>query len=170
MKRKIRSRRWPAVVLGMAMLGGVSTALAETVYVTDTANVLSDEGPAATLLATAPQGTAMTVIARNGDWINVQVTLADGSTVTGWVFSSNVQSTRPGGDFFSGLTGGGNATASDVSASAASKGLNPEAADWAKNNNLDPTLELKMEKDRSLVTPADLAAFRTLSDGTKLGR
>jgi uncharacterized protein YgiM (DUF1202 family) len=165
-----RSRRWAAVVLGAAMLGGVSAAWGEVVYVTDSANVLSDEGPASTTVANAPSGTALTVIARDGNWINVQLTISDGSTVSGWVLSTAVQSSKPGGDALSGLFGGGNAQASDVSASAASKGLGDQAADYARTNNMSPANELKMEHDRGLASFADWKAFCTLADGATLGK
>jgi hypothetical protein len=112
----------------------------------------------------------MNVISRDGDWINVQLMLADGSSVTGWVLAATVQSSAPGGNLLAGLSGGNNASASDVTATAASKGLNPEASDWAKTNNLDPTLELKMEADRKKITGADWKSFRALPDGTKLGK
>jgi uncharacterized protein YgiM (DUF1202 family) len=169
-KRHSRSQQWALAAAGMSMLAGVSAARAEVVYVTDSANVLSDEGPASTTVANAPSGTALTVIARDGDWINVQLTTTDGNTVMGWVLSTAVQSSKPGDNALAGLFGGSNSSASDVSASAASKGLGDQAADYAKNNNMSTALELKMEHDRSLVSSADWKAFCALPDGKTLGK
>ncbi len=155
-----------------AALLATATARAETVYVADSANVLSDPSSASTTLLIAPKGTAMTVLSRQDDWIQIQTKDAKGNQVTGWVFGTQVQNSAPGGFDFSGAFGGGNAGASEATATAAGKGLSPNALDFAKTQNLDPKFATEMETQRSAVTNAMWEAFRVTPDapGGKLGK
>ena len=145
-----------------------ATARAEDVYVSDSANVLDNPGPASNTLLIANRGTALTVIERQGDWIHVQTVDAQGNNLQGWVLGTQVSGSRPGADFGAAF-GGGNAGASEASAAAAGKGLDGAALDYAKSQNLDPKGAKEMEDERKTVTAAMWKAFCDSPEG-KLGK
>jgi hypothetical protein len=148
-------KRLSALFLGMALLG--ATALAEDIWIkAETVQIRAGKGAVYPVIATVPKGTKLTVIAREGHWIQVQV-----QDQLGYVFDGSVSSQEvgSGGNLLADLGAGSNA--SDMSSGAAGKGLAPEAETWASGANLNSGPMNKLIDFRKHLDPKLWESFTT---------
>ena len=108
----------------------------------------SPDGLANVVTSVDPGGT-LTILDQQGDFYHVKT--ADGKE--GFVARSAVDP----GALDSGIIGGG--TASEMSTAGASRGLTPEAVQYAGNHHIDPALAKHIEDVRKKITTAQWVQF-----------
>ncbi len=111
-----------------------------------------------TVVVTAKKGQALTVLAREGSWLKVQL-----GDKQGYVFEKAISQKKIGaGQGLGDMMAGGDST-SGMSTAAAGKGLDQMAEDYAKNKNMDPKVVDVMIDRNKAITDAERQAF--MSDG-----
>ena len=150
--RKLLRALFSAAVVGV---GGVALAqAAEQVFVNRPAlQIRETKGPVG-VVATAKKGDALTVIAREGNWLKVRLGDKEGYVMANSISAKQVKGGPGAGDL---LAGG--SQADEASAAAAAKGLRPEARDYAKAKNLDPKIVDQMMERNTAITAAEWTAF-----------
>jgi hypothetical protein len=109
-------------------------AMADQVWIkSEEVQIRTGKGAVYPVIATAEKGAELTVVAREGHWIQVQV-----GTQVGYVFDGSVSPDKVsgGGNLLASM--GAGADASSLSSGAAAKGLAPEADQYAASKNIDP--------------------------------
>lgn len=153
-----RSRRalralFTAAVVG---IGGVALAqAAEQVYVqASQAKIWRGKGPVG-LVATVDKNQQLTVLAREGKWLKVQV-----GDKQGYVMETAI-SPKPvkGGASAADVLAGGSDT-SGMDTSLAGRGLSEEAEAYAKAKNLDPKVVEQMIQRNRAITYEEWVAFQ----------
>ena len=128
---KQRRAAW-AVLLAMGIFA--AGALADSVWIkSEQVDIRSGKGAVYPVIKSVPKGTELTVVAREGHWIKVQIGDQQGYVFDGATSPDKVGS---GGNLLASL--GAGADASNMSSGAAAKGLAPEADQWAASKNIDP--------------------------------
>jgi uncharacterized protein YgiM (DUF1202 family) len=125
---------------------GVGDVLAESVYVqAKTAQLRAGKTSLDKITANLRYGDALEVLRRDGTWIEVKTGTGD----RGWIFANKVSSTKPSGDD-SDLASLGKSfrrkEASDVTASAGSRGLDKVSEGYARQAGI--TKEVQDSVDR----------------------
>ena len=145
----ISNRKWRGVAIAAVVCGAAATsaARAEDVYVAKPSVVVREgKGSVHPAVATVRKGERLTVVAREGKWLKVQV-----GKRQGYVFDASVSPTPVRGGPSLGEALGSNAEASRTSAGAAAKGLEPQAEAYADEKNLDrEPLEEMVRLNRSI--------------------
>ena len=133
-----------------------STAIAEDIYVKSAiANVYTDEGSYYPLVCKKPQGTAFTVVSRDGHWVQVQAPAQPPDpAVQGYVFDDALQPTPVASGVFSGVK-----STALVSASAAGRTVGPGALEFANSKNLNPKPMTDLEAYNAGLDPKEFIAF-----------
>ena len=137
-------------------VGGVTLAqAAEQLFVNRPALPIREgKGGAYNAVATAKQGEALTVIAREDNWIKVQY-----GDKQGYVMANSLSAKQiKGSGFGSALAGG--ADAGGLEAGAAGKGLLDDAKDYAKSKGMDPAVVDRMIERNNAVSIAEWDAFQ----------
>jgi hypothetical protein len=160
--------RMPRIALAIATLivAFAGLARAETVYVRSEDASLKSAGDAdASEVATLPRGTELTVVSRQGSWVQVQT-----GGKTGWVHKLKVSPDKPesGGSALSGLSGGTRGTyAQEAESGRAARGLSPMAEKYAQAKALSPESIASVKRmEQYTVTKKEVQSF--LKEG-KLG-
>lgn len=142
-----------AAVIGV---GGVALAqAAEEVYVKAAqVKIWQGKGPVG-LVATAKRNDKLTVLGREDKWMKVQYGDKQGYVMETAISPKQVQGGPGIGDA---LAGGSDTSGLDTGL--ASRGLRPEARDYAKAKNLDPAVVDRMIARNSAITYDEWAAFQ----------
>ncbi|MCY2954384.1 MAG: SH3 domain-containing protein [Planctomycetota bacterium] len=155
----MRHNRRRTIALAAGLLAGTLAAgavLAEDVWVkSESAEIRSGKGAVFPLVAKAEKGAQLTVISREPKgWIKVKV-----GDKEGYVYENSIspQQVKGGGNLFSAM--GAGVEASNLSAGAAGKGLEPQAEDYAKGKRLDPGPMNWLIAFRKKIVPKEWAAF-----------
>ncbi len=134
-------KRHAKVLLAAVIAAGTLTAavgLAEDVWINaQNVEIRSGKGAIYPVIASAPKGTKLTVLAHEGKWFKVQAKDQQGNMQEGYVFESAVSTDEVGGGGNLLANMGAGANASDMSTGAAGKGLNEEAEDYSHGKNMD---------------------------------
>ena len=138
-------------------VGGLCFAQAaatETVWTKQPVVIRDGKSGFATEVVKAKKGDQLTVLAREGPWLKVQL-----GDKQGYVFE-NVTSTKKvgAGQGLGDMMAGGDST-SGMNPAAAGKGLDQMANDYAKNKNMDPKVVDAMIDRNKAITEAERQAF-----------
>jgi hypothetical protein len=109
------------------VLGAASSAFAESAWVkAATVEVREDKGAIYPSVVTVGKGTELSVLKRDGHWVQVQT-----GGKTGWVFDGSISSSKVNGDF--NLMPGANA---EMGTGIAARGLQPGAETYVSSRGL----------------------------------
>jgi uncharacterized protein YgiM (DUF1202 family) len=122
------------VVAAAALAWCACGVLAESVWVkSDSVDLRSGKGAAYGVVASAKKGTELTVVSRDGKWVQVQAAAgAGGAATTGWIYESALSPQKVNGDFFAGMNQG----AAGLNTANAARGLEPETETYASNKHM----------------------------------
>jgi len=136
-----------ATALALAI---TSTALAESLWVKSATTDLR-EGKVAVYpsVATVSKGQEVTVVSRDGKWVQVSA-----AGKTGWVFESALSATKVGGDLT--LTPGATA---EMSTGIAARGLQPGAETYVQSRNLSKAPLEQLIALRKSIGPQEWVTF-----------
>jgi hypothetical protein len=155
----MRHNKRRTIALAVGLLAGTlvtGAVLAEDVWVkSETAEIRSGKGAVFPLVAKAEKGTQLTVISREPKgWIKVKV-----GDKEGYVYENAIsaQQVKGGGNLLAAM--GAGAEASNLSAGAAGKGLEQNAAAYAQGKRLDPRPMDWLIAFRKKIDPRQWAAF-----------
>lgn len=145
------------LALGAIAISLASAAWAEDVWTkTNATPVRAGKGALHKEVDSVKQGTKLTVLAREGKWLKVSYD-KNGKPVEGYVFEGSISNTRVGGDLAGAL--GGRTDTADPSASAAARGLEPQADQYAASKNMDPKVIDRLIELRNSITPEEWEKF-----------
>jgi uncharacterized protein YraI len=141
---------WSA--FAFALLAWASPLLAESVWVqSDNVNIRAGKGPIHPVVANVRKGTELQVLSRDGQWVQVQ---APGAA-PGWVFDTALSPRRVNADAFSNL----NREAAGVNTAAASRGLTPNAEQYAVSKGMSKAPLERLIAIKNRIPPAEGEAF-----------
>jgi len=127
-----------------------SSAFAEDAWVkAATVEIRQDKGAIYPSVATAAKGTQVTVLQRDGHWVQVQT-----AGKTGWVFDGSLSSSKVNGDM--NLMPG---AAAQMSTGIASRGLQPGAESYVSSRGLSKAPLEHLIDLRKKIPPADWKTF-----------
>jgi uncharacterized protein YraI len=141
------------VMAAAALLIGAHAAAAETLWVrSESVDVLSGKGAIYPAVATVRKGQELTVVIRDGKWVQVQA----GNT-TGWVYENSLsaQKVSGGGGMFTISPG----TVAQVNTGAASRGFDESAEQYASNRRLSPAPLQHLVNVSRMIKPAEWEEF-----------
>jgi hypothetical protein len=143
------SRRLRKALL-VAVIGGLAAvAVAENVVMKNDVAVLSDKNPFASTVETVVPNSTLQILSRDGGWVRVRTA----SGKEGFISSDDL----PANTNLSKVTGSGNATGAD--ASLASRGLESDTENYARQKNLNPRDAQLMVDWGKLITRDDVVKF-----------
>jgi hypothetical protein len=119
-----------------------------------TVDLRSGKGAVYPSVATMKKGQEVTVISRDGGWVQVSA-----ANFTGWVFEGSLSKDKVGADF--NLMPGATA---EMGTGAAARGLQPGAEDYVKSHGVSKVPLEHLMTVRANIKPAEWAAFSKLSD------
>jgi uncharacterized protein YraI len=145
----MKTRHWGiATVLLLAV--GASTAWAESAWVKSaTVDVREGKGAVYPSVMTVAKGQELTVVSRDGKWVQVQ---AGGKT--GWVYETALSSSKVGGD----VNFGGGATA-EMGTGVAARGLQPGAESYVQSRHLSKAPLEQLIAIRTNISPQEWVTF-----------
>jgi uncharacterized protein YraI len=119
--------RKSAILTSALALGVAATAFGESAWVKPaTLDLHQGKGAVFPTVVTVPKGTELTVVSRDGHWVQVQA-----GSQTGWVFDGSISSSKVGGDVS--LMPGANA---EMGTGIAARGLEPGAEVYVSSRGL----------------------------------
>ncbi len=147
-----------AASLATAALCFAQTPATEEVWATQAVQIREGKSGFSTVVVSAKKGDKLTVLAREGPWLKVQL-----GDKQGYVFEKAISQKKIGaGQGLGDMMAGGDST-SGMSTAAAGKGLDQMAEDYAKNKNMDPKVVDVMIDRNKAITDAERQAF--MSEG-----
>ena len=167
--RSVRSKRRTvaSAALGLSLLlGAASQARAETLYVrSEDATLRSAADAGASEVGPVARGTELTVVSRDGSWIQVQ---AGGKS--GWIHKLKTAADKPdtGGGALASLGGGSrDSYVKEAESGRAARGLSPMAEKYAQNKALSPeSIAAVKRMEQVVISKKEIEGF--LKEG-KLG-
>ncbi len=139
------------LVAALTLAVGASAAFAESLWVqSESVDLRSGKGAVYPTVGTAKKGTELTVVSRDGKWVQVQ-----SGDVSGWVFENALSAQKVSG-------GGGFGTLGDTAqmgTGAAGRGLNPSADSYVASKNLDKRPLEWLIAFRKSIQPAEWEKF-----------
>jgi uncharacterized protein YgiM (DUF1202 family) len=118
------------IVAAFTLALGASAAFAESLWVqSESVDLRTGKGAVYPTVGSAKKGQELTVVSRDGKWVQVQV-----AGVTGWVFQSALSAQKVSGGGSFDLKAGDTA---QMGTAAAGRGLNPSADTYVASKNLD---------------------------------
>lgn len=144
-----------ATALGAGAVCLAQSATGEEVWVKNAQVQIRDaKSGFAGVVATVKKGEKLTVVAREGQWVKVQA-----GDKQGYVFENVLSGTKvSGGSSLGDMMAGGDNT-SGMSTSAAGKGLDATAEQYAQSKNLDPKVVDEMIARNTAITVAERESF-----------
>jgi len=148
-----------ALGFAAALLVFATAAHAETLYVrSEDASLKASADADAAEVATLARGTELTVVSRDGSWVQVQ---AGGKS--GWIHKLKVSSDKPdsGSSVLDGLGGGNRGNyAQEAESGRAARGLSPMAEKYAQNKALSPESIASVKRmEQVVVTKKEVQGF-----------
>jgi len=139
------------VAAAIALAVGASVALAESTWVkSDSVDIRGGKGAVFPVLGVAKKGQELTVLSRDGKWIQVQAGAA-----TGWVFEGGLSPQKVNGDLIA-ITPG---NAAEMGTGIAARGLQPSAETYVANGRLNKAPLERLIALRKSIPPAEWEAF-----------
>jgi uncharacterized protein YraI len=130
-----------------------TAAFAESVWVkAASVDVRENKGAVYPSLITAPKGTELTVVKREGQWVQVQT-----GGKTGWVFANSVSSSKVGGEV--NLMPGASA---EMGTGIAARGLQPGAETYVSSRGLSKAGLEHLIAVRKSINPQEWTKFSEL--------
>jgi uncharacterized protein YgiM (DUF1202 family) len=138
----------------LAVAGACFAQAAEQVWTKQAVDIREGKSGFSKIVVSAKKGDQLTVLAREGTWVKVQV-----GDKQGYVFQNALSEKKVGsGQSIGDMMAGGDST-SGMSAANATKGLDQIAEDYAKNKNMDPKVVDAMIARNTAITDAERVAF-----------
>ena len=150
--RKLLRTLFAASALGVA--GLCYAQAAESVWTKQNVDLREGKSGFSPVVVTAAKGSQLTVLAREGTWLKVQL-----GDKQGYVFQGATSPTKVGSGASMGDMMAGGDTTSGMSTASAAKGLDPIAEDYAKGKKLDPKVVDAMIDRNKAITDAERVAF-----------
>ena len=147
-----KNRRYAVALTALLITSLAGAAMAESIWVkSDNVQIRSGKGAVYPVVATAPKGTELTVIERDGKWIKVQA-----GDQQGYIYETAASASKVsgGGNLLSNMGAG-----SDMSTGAAAKGLEQQTETYASSKNLDTGPLNKLIALRKSITPQEWQSF-----------
>jgi uncharacterized protein YraI len=142
--------RYASIAAALMLAIGASAAWGETLWVKSaTADLREGKGAIFPSVATIAKGQQVTVVSRDGKWVQVQA-----AGKTGWVFETALSSTMVGGDINLMPS-----AAADMSTGAASRGLAPDAEAYASSRRMSKQPLQNLVDLRKTISPQEWVAF-----------
>jgi uncharacterized protein YraI len=146
-KSKIKNLLAPAMVLL-----ATTVASAESVWVKNaTVDVREGKGAVFPSLGVVQKGQELTVLSRDGNWVQVQ-----SGSVKGWVSTTAISTAKVNGDFAIMPAG---AAAANMNTGIAARGLNPDAEQYVSAKRLNKAHLDSLIALRKSIPPAEYLAF-----------
>ena len=138
----------------LAVAGACFAQAAEQVWTKQAVDIREGKSGFSKIVVSAKKGDQLTVLAREGTWVKVQV-----GDKQGYVFQNALSEKKVGSSqSFGDMMAGGDST-SGMSTAAAGKGLDEMAEAYAKNKNMDPKVVDAMIARNTAITDAERVAF-----------
>ena len=132
----------------------VTTAHAESVWVKNaTVDIREGKGAVFPSLGAVQKGQELTVVSRDGAWVQVQT-----GNLKGWVSNATVSATKVNGDFVIMPAG---AAAANMNTGIAARGLQGDAERYVSSKGLNKTHVESLIALRKSIQPAEYMAFTT---------
>lgn len=142
-----------AAALALTLAASSTAAFAESVWVkAATVDVRENKGAVYPSLVTAPKGTELTVVKRDGQWIQVQT-----GGKTGWVFANAVSTSKVNADM--NLMPGASA---EMGTGIAARGLQPGAETYVSSRGLSKAGLEHLIAVRKSINPTEWTKFSEL--------
>ena len=145
----------------LLVLAFAASARAESMWVKNaTVDIRDGKGAVFPTLGTVQKGTELTVLARDGNWVQVQA-----GAVKGWVYNTALSKDKVGGDFS--LMPAGEAAA-NMNTGIAARGLQGDAEQYVSSKHLNKAPLEGLIALRKSIPPAEYVAFvQPVAAGTK---
>ena len=146
--------RWAAIVV---VLATATSLWAESVWVkSDLADIRSGKAAIYPSIAQVKKGQELTVLSRDGKWVQVQA-----GAIQGWIFDTSISTQKVDAGF---NPFGGNVTA-QMDTGAAARGWNADAEHYASSKHMTMQGMDFLKGIRDKVTPQDYTAFTSTAQG-----
>ena len=146
---------WGLMIAAVLALG--ATGFGESLWVkSESVDLRGGEGAVYPAVGSAKKGTELTVVSRDGKWVQVQA-----GGIQGWVYEGALSPQKVSGD--NGLFSGGTPGAAQMSTGAAAKGLEPSAESYVQGKRLNKQPLEALIAFRKTIPPQDWQKF--VNDG-----